>query len=377
MLRVINENLPGLKFPLYASLALSFASFGDAFLYPFLPQYAEVMQVPVVWIGVLLSVNRVVRIVFNPLVTKLFARYGVKPVTIVASVLAIISTAGYGTGCGLLLLILLRVVWGLAFAILRISALAYAFQHGYAGRSLGMSKSIQEAGPLLALGIGPLLLNYFSITNTFILLGLISVPSLIYATHLPELKYNPVAPGRTWIRIPSSFNSMTFAVSFFAEGILVIVAGLFLAIDNASLSTAAITSLAAGYLAYRRFASILFAPVSGNFADRLGFSRVFHFSLLMIIVGMILLVSGWIAPGLILIFSFSSINSAMAPGAVATGEKDRIRAVSVNATWRDIGAASGTLAGGLLMPGRFLTETFTIAIFILTSLPIIHLRKTP
>src|SRR5688500_15390884 len=129
MLRVIKENISGLKTPLYSSLILSFASFGDAFLYPFLPQYADVMEIPLVWIGVLLSINRFIRILFNPVVIKLFARYGVRAVTISASIVAIISTVGYGLGWGLISLILFRLIWGMAYAILRISTLAYALEH--------------------------------------------------------------------------------------------------------------------------------------------------------------------------------------------------------------------------------------------------------
>lgn len=167
MLRIIRQNSNGLKHPLFASLTLSFASFGDAFLYPFLPQNAEVMQIPVVWIGVLLSINRFIRIAFNGVVIKLFARYGVRTVTIAAAAMAILSTMGYGLGWGLLSLILFRMIWGMAYAILRISTLAYALEHEYIGISLGVSKSVQELGPLLALWLGPLLLNYLSPLNTF------------------------------------------------------------------------------------------------------------------------------------------------------------------------------------------------------------------
>ena len=98
----------GLKEPAYAALAITFASFGDAFLYPFLPQYAELMEIPVVWIGILLSINRFVRIVFNPFVTGLFNKHGVRKTTIMAAILAIISTMGYGLGLGLLSLIIFR-----------------------------------------------------------------------------------------------------------------------------------------------------------------------------------------------------------------------------------------------------------------------------
>ena len=375
MLRVIKQNITGLKYPLHAALTLSFASFGDAFLYPFLPQYADVMQIPVVWIGVLLSINRFVRIFFNPVVIKLFARYGVRPITITASAVAIVSTFGYGLVPDLLSLVLFRILWGMAFAILRISTLAYAFEHEFIGLSLGIGKSIQDAGPMLALWLGPVLLTYFSITNTFFVLALISVPSMLYAISLPDLKYLPAAGNKIRITLPSLFNSMTFASSFIVEGVLIIVIGLFLEKNNVSLSSGAITALAAGYLAYRRVCSILFAPASGTIADRIGFLKVFNISLLMIIAGLIFLIMGWVTSGLIMIFTFNSVNSSMAPGGASNMETDKIKAVAVNATWRDIGAATGTLIGGMLLWGSFFFETFIISIFILALLLFIHFRK--
>lgn len=375
MLRVIKINIPGLKYPLYSSLTLSFASFGDAFLYPFLPQYAEVMEIPVVWIGVLLSINRFIRILFNPVVVTLFARYGVRAVTIAASVMAIISTVGYGLGRGLISLILFRLIWGIAYAILRISTLAYALEHESIGISLGVSKSIQEAGPLLALWLGPSLLNYFSATNTFFLLALVSIPSLLYAISLPGLKYVPLSVKRMSFTIPSLMNLMTFAISFTVDGMLIVVAGIFLAKNNSSLTSLAITSFTAGYLAYRRLCYIVFSPVVGLVSEKIGFIKLFHFSFLVIIAGLSLLMMGWVPAGLIIIFTFNSIYSTIAPGAVVYEKGDKIKAVASNASWWDMGAAAGALTGGALLSAAFLSESFMIAIFLLVILFIINLWK--
>lgn len=376
MLRVIRRNVYSLKHPLYAALSLSFASFGDAFLYPFLPQYGEAMGVPLLWIGVLLSVNRFIRILFNPVVIKLFARYGVKNITVCAAIMAIASTMGYGLGLGLASLIAFRIIWGMAFAILRISTLAYAFEHEYIGLSMGAAKSIQEAGPMLALWLGPVLLNYFSIPATFFVLAIVSVPAVLYAIALPELKYVPAISTAVQFRLPSLFNTITFVSAFIIEGLLIIVTGALLAQNNVQLSSLGITALAAGYLAYRRICAIFISPVSGAIADRIGFTKMFNISVLMIIVGLVLLVAGWVGVGLIVVFTFNSINSVMAPGGASNNETDKIKAVTLNATWRDVGAAAGTLAGGFLLSGSLLFETFVIGIFILAILLFNNLRHT-
>src|SRR5688572_28401107 len=111
------------KAPVYAALALAFASFGDAFLYPYLPVNSAHAGVPVVWVGVLLSINRFVRIVANTFVIRLFALYGLRVVTIAAATVAIFSTAGYALASGIIAWLLFRILWGLAFSALRISTL--------------------------------------------------------------------------------------------------------------------------------------------------------------------------------------------------------------------------------------------------------------
>lgn len=375
MLRVIKSNLSGLKYPIYSSLTLSFASFGDAFLYPFLPQYADVMEIPVVWIGVLLSINRFIRILFNPVVVKLFARYGVRNVTIVASAMAIISTFGYGLEWGLISLIVFRLVWGIAYAILRLSTLAYAFEHETIGVSLGIGKSIQEAGPMLALWFGPLLLNCLTPTNTFFLLALISIPSVLHAISLPPLKYIPLSTQRTLFNFPTLLSLMTFGISFVADGMLIVLTGLFLAQHNSSLTMLTITSITAGYLAYRRVSFILFSPWAGRLAERVGFIMLFNFSFLMIIAGLLLLLIGRVPAALIIIFTFNSIYITISPGAAASLKADKIRAVASNASWWDIGAAAGALAGGVLLSRNILFESFVTAIFILAFLFIVKLYK--
>jgi predicted MFS family arabinose efflux permease len=116
--------------------------------------------------------------------------------------------------------------------------------------------------------------------------------------------------------------------------------------------------------------------VSGVIGDRVGFTKVFNFSLLVIVIGLVLLITGWAAIGLVSIFTFNSVCNTMAPGGASYKESDKVNAVSVNATWRDIGAGTGALTGGMLLSGSFLFETFVIANFMLTVLLIFHYRKT-
>lgn len=371
MLQLIRQRSVGLKNPAYASFALAFASFGDAFLYPFLPQYGGSMGIPIMWIGFLLAINRFVRIVFNPIVPRLFAQFGIRQVTIAASLLAVVSTLGYGLNWGLLSFALFRVVWGLSFSILRTSTLAYALEHSKPGKAMGIGKSIQEIGPMTALWIGPLLLNVCSGSSVFYILAALSIPSLVFSLRLAGGEESWVSVAKPLLSLPSLLNTMTFTLSFIAEGIIVVTAGLLLTKAGKAYSMAEVTLMAASYLAYRRLCSVLLSPVAGAIADKFGFATIFNGSAAMIVLGLILVLCGFSAIGLLFIFAFNSVNSAMAPGGVATNAADKIKAISVNATWRDTGVAVGTLTGGLLLNGTFLYETVLITTFILAILLLI------
>jgi predicted MFS family arabinose efflux permease len=143
---------------------------------------------------------------------------------------------------------------------------------------------------------------------------------------------------------------------------------------NISLLTA--TTLAAIYLGYRRICLVAFSPAGGWIADTIGIARVFNLSLAAMIIGLTLLAFGWIELGAIIVFTFYSIHAAITPGKISYQQTHQLSAVAVNATWRDIGAAVGTLIGGLLLTSNYLTTILVVAIVYLTLLLLIHLGKT-
>jgi MFS family permease len=367
------EKRNGLKAPAYASLALAFASFGDAFLYPFLPVNSLVVGVPVVWVGVLLSINRFVRIFSNTIMVHLFARYGLRSVMICAAILAIASTTGYAVASGIFLWLLFRVVWGLSFSAMRLGTLGYALRQPRQGFALGVSRSFQEAGPMIALLLAPILLANFESRNIFFLLAACSLPAFWFAWKLPRSEDKTQSPGmKGMVRFPSSLNAITFVSAILIDGIMVVVLGvLFLHYrDDISMLTA--TALAAFYLGYRRVCLVVLSPAGGWIADRFGLDKVFNISIAFVILGLLVLISGWIAMGSVIVFTFYSIQGAITPGTASRDQTHALAAAAENATWRDIGAAIGTLAGGLLITSPYLTTILSIAIFCLPILLLIH-----
>ena len=349
------KSISSFQAPVYAALALAFASFGDAFLYPYLPLHGDQMGMSVAWIGILLSINRFARIFTNALIARACATYGFRAVTVIAVVVAIISTAGYGFASGIATWIIFRISWGLSYSVLRISAISYSLDHERQGFSLGLSKSVQEAGPMLTLIVAPPLLFQLDTEIIFLVLSMASLPGLYFAIRLPR-KFSETTPFsfKRFAKIPSTFNLLTFCSSVLIEGIVVVTLGVLFLKYNESISVLAASILAASYLGYRRVCLITFSPFGGWIADKYGLERVFVLSFAMVLTGMLFLTAGWIEVGAVIVFAFYSILSALTPGAASATGSHALDSVSENATWRDIGAAFGTLAGGLMLESDFI-----------------------
>jgi DHA1 family multidrug resistance protein-like MFS transporter len=369
----MDMKVDGLRATVYAALALAFASFGDAFLYPFLPVNFADVNVPVVWVGLLLSVNRFVRIVSNSLLVHAFARYGLRTIMICAVLLAITSTAGYGFASGLIAWLIFRIMWGLSFSAMRIGTLGYALHQPRQGFALGVSRSVQEVGPLLSLFMAPFLLRSLEPHTIFYVLALLSIPALYFAWILPpgDDKTQPYA-RKGIFHWPSTLNALTLASAIVIDGIVVVLLGILFLRYPKEMDLATATTLAAFYLGYRKVCLVTLSAAGGWVADHVGIDRMFNVSMLGVIIGLLIMVSGWISTGAIIVFTFNSINAAITPGNVSRAGSHLLAAVAENATWRDIGAAIGTLVGGLLLTSSYLHEVLITSVLILILLFLTH-----
>jgi MFS transporter, DHA1 family, multidrug resistance protein len=309
----------------------------------------------VAWIGILLSINRFARIFTNTIIARACASYGFRLMTIVAVAIAVFSTAGYGFASGIASWILFRVSWGLSYSVLRISAISYSLDHQRQGFALGLSKSVQEAGPMLTLLIAPPFLFPLEPETIFFILSIASLPAFYFALKLPK-KFGVVTPFsfKRFAKIPSTFNLLTFCSSILVEGIVVVTLGVLFLKHRENITVLTASIMAASYLGYRRICLIAFSPFGGWIADKYSLEKVFSISLIMVLAGLIFLTVGYIEVGAIVLFAFYSILSALTPGAAFKKGSHVLDAVSENATWRDIGAALGTLAGGLLLESDFI-----------------------
>src|SRR3546814_2035989 len=79
---------------------MALALLGDSLLYVVLPLYAADFGVGLAWVGVLLSANRLIRVVAYGGVAAFGERIGPRRLTLIAGVLAAVSTLFYAIGDG-------------------------------------------------------------------------------------------------------------------------------------------------------------------------------------------------------------------------------------------------------------------------------------
>ena len=102
-----------------AAATIGLCIVGDSFLYGLLPLEAKNLGIALPLVGVLLSANRLVRLISNTWASAIFERLGPRTPFILAAVLSLITTALYGVGWGFVVFLLARLGWGIAWSALR------------------------------------------------------------------------------------------------------------------------------------------------------------------------------------------------------------------------------------------------------------------
>ncbi|MDQ6158283.1 MFS transporter, partial [Pseudomonas aeruginosa] len=128
---------------------------GDSMLYIALPIYWHEVGLEALWqVGVLLSINRLIRLPFNPLIGRLYKHLALKTGLLLAVVIGVLSTAGCGLASGFLAWVLLRGLWGIGWSFFRIgglSAVVYCAADHQRGRAMGLYNGLYRLGSLVGM----------------------------------------------------------------------------------------------------------------------------------------------------------------------------------------------------------------------------------
>ena len=317
--------------------------FGDAVIYVVLPLYALSFGFDAVTVGVLLSVNRVVRILGYGWVAPLARAYGTNVLTAAACAAGAVSTLAYGLLNGFVLLFAARMIWGAAWGIINLTMIAYAYGDGKgAGMRIGTARAVSSVGALVALvAVGPLCIA-IGPYQMFVLYGLLGLAAIPLAFRLPPLRAAPSAgpAAHRWTLTP--LNALFFVLSFGADGVLGATISVLLA---EFMPVASAVTGAALLLAFQRLVIIVLALFSGPVTDRLGAHRLLLPCSLVVAAGLAIVASGHIFSGTIIVIFSRALLATAGPVLAAETSTDRIAALASFATWSDVGLAAGAFFG--------------------------------
>ncbi|MDQ0338474.1 MFS family permease [Caldalkalibacillus uzonensis] len=148
---------------------------GDSMLYIALPIYYKEVGLVSLWeVGLILSLNRLIRIPINPFVGWFYRKISLRTGLCIAVVIAIVTTVGYGVGQGLVIWIILRCLWGIAWSFLRLGGMFTVLEctgdHNR-GKLMGTYNGLYRLGSLFGMLVGGILVGVVGIKAVAIFLG--------------------------------------------------------------------------------------------------------------------------------------------------------------------------------------------------------------
>jgi MFS family permease len=344
-----------------AALTLALCAPADTLLYLLLPMHPSVFGVTLAQAGVLLAANRLVRIGGYRHVVRYYAKFGDRPVCVLASSAAALCAFGYATFSGFWWLLVLRLVWGLSFAGLNLSTQVLATSEpSGAARRAGRSRAVFALGPMIALPIGASLSMRFGPRAIFFLLCITSLIGALLARNLPSDAHEMTLDSGRRIRWPDSVAAWSFIEGVILDGLFIV--GLSLETQK-HIGNGAV--LVAGSLLALRYASeVLLSPFGGRAAHRWGSVRMLVIFSLMSGLALIGYGSYWLVPcgAAVLILRALQLPLVMTVVAQRHPGHERIQALASNSVWRDIGAGVGPLLAGIVLPISAPSMVYSVAL---------------
>lgn len=280
------QELAASKKPVIAiSLVTAICLIGDSMLYIALPIYYKEVGLESLWeVGLILSLNRLIRIPLNPVVGWLYRRLPLKTGLLIAVFLSIITTIGYGTAHGLAAWIVLRVLWGVAWSFFRLGGFLTVIEYstdGNRGKLLGTYNGLYRLGSLIGMLLGGILVSLFGISLisiSFGLLMLIGIPLVYFIIpgKTTDEKEKENRQSTAWMNKPIFKAIITGSlIAFLTQGMFVSTLSLALADHYGDIVvlfglTLGVTALA-GFMQGLRWAWEPFlAMYIGHLSDRVG-----------------------------------------------------------------------------------------------------------
>ncbi|MDG2101714.1 MAG: MFS transporter [Dehalococcoidia bacterium] len=358
---------------IFTIVPLGLIIMGDSILYVILPSNYEFFKINSFlgvdsgfWIGFILSINRFVRIFSNVFSVKIIKILGLRNSMFVATFAGSLSTLGYGLFKGVLLIVLMRIIWGFSYSIFRLSYYlkVYSYEITNYGRHIGFCLSIQRLGSFIAVTLGVYISVKYGYFNVLLLLSLLLIPALFIVYNIKEININSITkPSLSWnllyidqikdirknILIISFFK---FSSSFTSNGLAIATITPFLiSINKNTFSYESIIILAGIVVGFRWLADIMFGLIFGTLSDKFGRKSNIIISAITMLISIIIAVSNisfYVSVFCIILMFFISVSLETSLDALigeTAPEKEKSSIISRYSTWQDLGAAFGPILG--------------------------------
>jgi len=352
-------------------LSTALSLMGDATLYTVLPTQTAAAGIALSSVGILLGVNRAIRILLNGPAGLAYDRCPRRWLYVPALFIGALSTAIYAATNGFWPLLLGRLVWGLAWSGIWVGGATVILdvtKDVNRGRWTGLYQTWFFLGGALGAFAGGLLTDRLGYTaSLWIGAGVTAVGGLAALLFLPEtrgrrrepaaaqrLKIAPRLRGNGGLWIVASLQGVN---RFVASGVLAATLGLLVQNWLESRALAIGVATLTGILsASRAGLSMLAAPLAGTFSDRLGERwRIVVGALALGAASMALLTANALFAILIGIAGVALVRgSSEAMVTALTGDlvhiEQRGRAIGLIHTASDLGSAIAPPIAYLLLP---------------------------
>ncbi len=162
-------------------------------------------------VGVLLSLNRWIRLLANSAVAHIGERIGPHALMIAAAVGSAISTTAYGLFEDATVQIFARILWGISYASLNLATLAYAVSdRANAGKRVGASRAAIGLVRAASLVGGAWIVLQLDARSVFLIYGGLTLIALAAALILPRLPPEPIAKKGFKLARPAPARSLGF-----------------------------------------------------------------------------------------------------------------------------------------------------------------------
>jgi MFS family permease len=324
-------------------LVIAFGMIGDTLLYAVLPLYHEQFGLSLAMVGVLLSLNRWIRLLANSGVAAIGEKVGPHTLMVAAAIGAAVSTTIYGLIENAAVQIAARMLWGISYAALNLATLAYAVSdRSNAGKRVGASRAAIGMVQAMSLVGGALIVLQLGPRSVFVIYGGLTLVSLGAALLLPHLPPEPMAKKGFRLPLPHRLEVWGFVMGFSGDGVFLLTLA-FLMKD--SITSVAPVLATAMLLALRWLVEITTGPIGGWVGDRFGARRISVANGALLVAGFgLIAIDHEVIGALMVVMTRGMFNTLIPVLVIERGHASVLSSQASYSTWRDFGAAVGPLS---------------------------------